>query len=166
MKVERVGVLFVCLGNICRSPLAEGVFSKLARERGLDAQFHADSCGTSTWHEGEAAHPAARAVAQRNGFDIEAHVARQVSSRDFEAFRYILAMDRANLRHLERMAPGRNGPTLDLLLRFGGLEEEEVPDPYHADAGGFQACLDLIRGGAEGVLRRIAAKHFAPAESA
>jgi low molecular weight protein-tyrosine phosphatase len=158
---ERVGVLFVCLGNICRSPMAEGVFAHLAREHGVADRFAVDSCGTSTWHAGEPAHAVARETARKNGFDIDAHIARQVTPADFGKFHYILAMDRANLRHLEGLAPAGSRPTLDLLLRHVGLEPPEVPDPYYGGSEGFQTCLDLIARGAEGLLRQIENTHFA-----
>lgn len=160
MRVERIGILFVCLGNICRSPLAAGVFAHLARDKDLSERLFIDSCGTSTWHAGEPAHPVARSTARKNGFDIDSHVARQVRARDFGEYRYILAMDRTNLRHLEAMTPKDAPARVDLLLRLAGLTQEEVPDPYYGGAEGFQTCLELITRGAEGLLREIESAHF------
>ncbi|RME61992.1 MAG: low molecular weight phosphotyrosine protein phosphatase [Alphaproteobacteria bacterium] len=153
------GVLFVCLGNICRSPAAQGVFTVLAREAGLlqgaDA-VRIDSAGTGDWHVGHPPDPRMIDAAARRGIDIAHLRARQVTADDLARFDYVLAMDRANLAALQRLAgpTGRARPALFLSLA-DALDVDEVPDPYYGGADGFERCLDLITAGAEGLVRRI-----------
>lgn len=152
---SKTGVLFVCLGNICRSPMAEGVFRHLIERKGLAGRFVIESAGTSSWHAGEPAHPGAIRAAKTMGFDITGHHARKVVADDFERFHYLLAMDQTNLRHLQGTAPDPAAPTLDLLLNYTDAGINEVPDPYYAAEDGFRECLDLITRGAEGFLEFV-----------
>jgi protein-tyrosine phosphatase len=148
-------VLFVCLGNICRSPTAEGVLRHKLREAGLQARVEVDSAGTGDWHVGKAADLRTRQAAQRRGYDLSALRGRQVQAADFNAFDLILAMDNSNLRDLQQLRPGNAAAELDLFLRRYQLQLDEVPDPYYGGADGFEQVLDLIEQACEGLLREI-----------
>ncbi len=144
-----VSVLFVCLGNICRSPLAEGIFRHLVGERGLDDRYRIDSAGTGGWHVGEPPHPGSRAVAADNGVDLTGQVSRQVVREELGQWDWILAMDASNHRNLARMGcpPGR----LRMLLSFAGVDAPiDVPDPYYE--GGFPRVFSLVQDGCVGLL--------------
>jgi protein-tyrosine phosphatase len=149
-------VLFVCLGNICRSPTAQGVLESLAAQRGLSGAVRVDSCGTGDWHVGSAPDRRAVAAAARRGYDLSRLRARQVCLEDFSAFDYILAMDRENLEYLHGMRPGGFQGHLGLFLAFAGDgAPADVPDPYYGGAGGFDHVLDLIEAASEGLLRTL-----------
>ena len=148
-------VLFVCLGNICRSPTAEGVLRHKLREAGLQARVEVDSAGTGDWHVGKAADLRTRQAAQQRGYDLSALRGRQVQAADFNAFDLILAMDNINLRDLQQLRPGNATAELDLFLRRYQLQLDEVPDPYYGGADGFEQVLDLIEQACEGLLREI-----------
>lgn len=146
-------VLFVCTANICRSPTAVGVLRKLAARQGVpESQLDIDSAGTHDYHVGKPPFPAAVDSAKRRGYDLTQMVARQVRSHDFDQFDHILAMDRGNLKHLQRIAPTRAKPKIELLLEYAdkyhGLE---VPDPYGGEAKDFELALDMIEDGCRGV---------------
>lgn len=139
-------VLFVCLGNICRSPLAEGVFAHLVREAGKEAIYRADSAGTGHWHVGEPPDPRSVGVAERHGIALSG-VARQVDPGDFRSFDRIVAMDRDNLRELRRISPKGEGTGLLSLLREFDLEAEgelSVPDPYYGGPDGFEKVFAMV----------------------
>lgn len=136
-------VLFVCLGNICRSPLAEGVFRHLAGERRLACL--ADSAGTGAWHAGNPPDARSVAVAAAHGIDISGQRARQVTPQDFHRHGLILAMDRSNLANLERMRPVGSPAALALYLHHTLGEERDVPDPYYGGRDGFEHVYRLIR---------------------
>ena len=159
-EMEKVHVLFVCLGNICRSPLAEGVFGHLVEQRGLAQHFLIDSAGTSSWHVGEPPDERGTEAALLAGFDIGAQRARKISDEDFERFHYILAMDQTNVRNLRGRAPEQHQSKIDFLLNHSSSGILEVPDPYYGGVSGFQECLSLIREGAEGLLEVLLIKHF------
>lgn len=129
-------VLFVCLGNICRSPTAEAVFR--AKSKGLD--IHIDSAGTGAWHIGNPPDPRSRAEGERRGYSFAGQAARKVDVRDFTTFDYILAMDAANLRDLSAIAPPDMTARLSLFLPDG----RDVPDPYYGGPDGFKQVVDLI----------------------
>lgn len=151
-----VKVLFVCMGNICRSPTAEGVFVELLKRHGLEDRIHVDSAGTHAYHVGSAPDPRARAAAAKRGADLGSQRARKVAPEDFEDFDYILAMDRDNLEILEAVCPPEQRDKLQLLLAFApDVGVDEVPDPYYGGAAGFERVLDLIEAAAEGLLREI-----------
>jgi len=143
-------VLFVCLGNICRSPAAEGVLRAKARERGVKITI--DSAGTGAWHAGDP--PDARMIkaAARRGFDISYQRARQVDLSDFYQFDYLLAMDLSNQTDLLAMAPPNRSCDIRLFLDFADTPVRETPDPYYGGHDGFERVLDLIEAGAEGFL--------------
>ncbi|WLI19973.1 low molecular weight protein-tyrosine-phosphatase [Pseudomonas wuhanensis] len=137
-------VLFVCLGNICRSPTAEGVLRHKLREAGLADQVEVASAGTGDWHVGKAPDKRSQAAAKLRGYDLSAQRAQQVSRADFATYDLILAMDNSNLRHLKALQPAKGKAELDLFLRRYQSEVDEVPDPYHDSEQGFEQVLDLI----------------------
>lgn len=148
-------VLFVCLGNICRSPTAEGVFRHKLRAAGLEDRVQVDSAGTGDWHVGKAPDRRTRQAALRRGYDLSAQRARQVEVADFQRFDLILAMDKSNLRNLEALRPGDARADLDLYLRRFDLALEEVPDPYYGGEDGFEQVLDLIEQASDALLVEI-----------
>jgi len=148
-----VSLLFVCLGNICRSPMAEGAMRSVLAERGLD--WHVDSAGTGNWHVGKSPDPRAQAEALRRGVDISALRARQVSMADFARFTHIFALDADNLHDLRRMAPSKPHASVSLLLDWvDGREGEPVGDPYYGADDGFARTWDDVSSAA----RSLAAK--------
>jgi protein-tyrosine phosphatase len=154
-------ILFVCLGNICRSPSAEGVMRRLVERAGLRGEIELDSAGTGGWHVGEPPDPRARAAARARGIVLDG-AARQVTPEDFERFDLIVAMDRSNVDNLEQIAP--NGPACEkirLLRKFdpdsAGRSDLDVPDPYYEGAQGFEVVLDLVEAACEGLLAHIQA---------
>lgn len=163
MAVGHTAVLFVCLGNICRSPTAHGVFATILEQRGLREAIVVDSCGTGDWHAGSAPDRRASAAAMERGYDLTALRARQVHATDFARFDYILAMDMTNLADLRSLCPSDYDGHLGLFLAFAdGVAEEEVPDPYYGGVDGFAQVLDLVERASSGLLREICNAH--PAE--
>lgn len=155
-------VLFVCLGNICRSPTAEGVMRKLLDDHGLAGRIEVDSAGTHAYHVGEPPDRRAAAAAARRGIDLSALRGRRVEPSDFHRFDYILAMDRENLSNLLAIAPPGQESKARLFLEFGTQRSiTEVPDPYYGGADGFDRVLDLIEDAAQGLLRDIRDKRGA-----
>ena len=154
MTADRpVSVLFVCLGNICRSPLAEGIFRAQVFERGLDAQFLIDSAGTGSWHVGNPPHPGSIAVAHSHGIDIQGQRARQVSPEDLQDFDWIVAMDASNVRNLRRMVDAESSCRVVRLLEYVPNAPIDVPDPYYE--GGFESVFELIEAGCRGLLEAL-----------
>jgi protein-tyrosine phosphatase len=152
-------VLFVCLGNICRSPTAEGAMRALVREEGLEDSIELDSAGTGNWHVGSPPDPRAIAAALARGIALEG-CAREARREDFDDFDLVLAMDRSNMRELRRLAPGAQALAKVRLLRefdpaSAGAEDLDVPDPYHGAAGGFDEVLDLVQAACRGLLEQI-----------
>ena len=148
-------VLFVCLGNICRSPLAEAAFRREAERRGLHVEV--DSAGTGTWNLGKAPDERAQAVADREGLDISHRRARQVTAGDFARFTQIVALDARNLADLQAMRPAGGGAELSLLLDHApGRAGEAVADPYHGDAASFDETWRDVEAGAKGLAERLA----------
>ncbi|HLT13007.1 MAG TPA: low molecular weight protein-tyrosine-phosphatase [Marinobacter sp.] len=152
---DQVSVLFVCLGNICRSPSAEGVFRQIAEEQGLAGHLRIDSCGTGNWHTGKT--PDARAVsaAERRGIDISDLKARQIQAADLDTFDYVLVMDRSNLADVRELWHQNGGTEPRLFLEFSHSGHAEVPDPYYGGEDGFERVLDLIHEAGEGLLEDI-----------
>ena len=149
-------VLFICLGNICRSPTAEAVFRQKAAEAGLDIEI--DSAGTSGAHDGEAADPRSVKAGTARGYSFEGQTSRRVSGEDFDRFDYILAMDSYNLSHLRRIKPADARTPPRLFLEFAeGVLDRNVPDPYYGGARGFDKVLDLIELASEGLIAEIRA---------
>jgi protein-tyrosine phosphatase len=149
-------VLFVCMGNICRSPTAEGVFRAAVAQTGLAHRIRADSAGTGDWHVGNPPDRRAIQAARRRGYDLTALRARQVEITDFDRFGWILAMDKRNLRSLETMKPQGYGGHLGLLLDLvPDLGIREVPDPYYGGPDGFERVLDLVETASAALLARL-----------
>lgn len=149
-----VHVLFVCLGNICRSPMAEAVFRHKVKEQGLDKSISADSAGTGEWHIGESPHQGTREILTAKGIDSKGMVARQVKREDLQAFDYIIAMDSDNMHALKRMATnGETGKLYKLLDFVPERGVSDVPDPYYT--GNFEAVYSLIEVGCERLLAHI-----------
>lgn len=155
---RRTSVLFVCLGNICRSPLAEGVFQHLVDEAGMTARFDIDSAGTGSWHVGERPDARAEMVAEEHGVLLTSR-ARQVTPDDLERFDHVIAMDRENLRTLERLAASSGSePDIRMLREFDAeVEGDEVPDPYYGGARGFESVYEMIRRSCQELLRQLSA---------
>jgi protein-tyrosine phosphatase len=151
-RVHRV--LFVCLGNICRSPLAEGLARLRAAELGFALEF--DSAGTADYHVGHPPDPRARALARRHGYPIDALRGRQAQAADFVAFDVILAADASNLAALQRLRPPGARAVLARLLEYAGAGDCDVPDPYYGDAADFERVHALLDAAMPALLRRAA----------
>jgi low molecular weight protein-tyrosine phosphatase len=154
-----VRVLFVCLGNICRSPTAEGVMRALVQRAGMQEQIELESAGTGSWHVGSPPDERAAAVAHARGMPLDG-AARQVRPEDFERFDLLLAMDRANARELLALADGADERAKVRLLRefdpdSTGAQDLDVPDPYYGAGGGFEEVFDLVQAACEGLLEQI-----------
>jgi protein-tyrosine phosphatase len=149
-------ILFVCLGNICRSPTAEVVFRDVALREAPDLALQVDSAGTAAYHIGQAPDPRTRAAALRRGYDLSPLRARVVEPPDFEHFDLILAMDRENLSDLQRRAPQSARARVRLFLEFAPeLGTTDVPDPYYGGSNGFEEVLDLVETASRGLLRYV-----------
>ena len=149
-------VLFVCLGNICRSPLAEGVMRHMVQEQGLDGRIEVDSAGTGAWHVGEAPDPRSREVAVRNGVSLEGQAARKVDPADFRDFDRVLAMDQSNLHELQVLAPGNSPAAVQLLRDFDPAGKGDVPDPYYGGEGGFDRVYEMVERSCRALLAELA----------
>jgi len=147
------------MGNICRSPTAEGVFRKLVQDAGLAGRVLIDSAGTHAYHSGEQPDRRAQEAAARRGVSMSEQKARKVVAEDFERFDFIIAMDRLNLETLKDRAPEPHHERLHLMLDFSGSgEPTDVPDPYYGAAAGFERVLDLVEDAAAGLLRHLEAR--------
>ena len=156
MSRERVRVLFVCMGNLCRSPMAEGVFRHYVSRAGLDGRIAIDSAGTHGYHVGEPPDPRAQRTADRRGYDLSGQRGRQIGDADFGEFDYLLAMDEANLRALELQCPSQHAHKLRLFMEFGAdAAPREVPDPYYGGEQGFEHVLDMIEQASQGLLSHL-----------
>ncbi len=154
--MKPVKVLFVCLGNICRSPTAHGIFRSIVQKEQLEDAIVVDSAGTSGWHIGDPPDARSAAAASKRGYDLSGLRGRQVSASDFLEYDYILAMDSDNLAALESMKPHYYKGTLALFLDFAqNTEVSEVPDPYYGGAKGFDKVLDLLEDACTGLLENI-----------
>ncbi len=155
---DKTSVLFVCMGNICRSPTAEGVFRHHVKEAGLEKHIVIDSAGTHAYHVGEPPDRRAHAAAERRGISLDKIRARRVREKDFDRFDYILAMDDDNYYLLKEQAPEEHHPKLRLFLEFATASEREVPDPYYGGAAGFERVLDLVEDASRGLLETLSKK--------
>ena len=163
--MSKTKALFICMGNICRSPTAEGVFRDKARKAGLEKQIEIDSAGTHDYHIGSAPDARAQNAALGRGYDLSTLRGRQVSDQDFAAFDYILAMDRDNLRNLLRRCPEQYKHKVRLYLAFSRrFPNLNVPDPYYGGSQGFEQVLDMVEDAAEGLLAEIARDQLPLAE--
>lgn len=149
-------VLFVCLGNICRSPTAHGVFEALVQREKLQDRIRVDSCGTGSFHIGEKPDPRAIKAAARRDYDLSVQRARQLKPEDFSTFHYVLAMDRMNLGNVKAVAPKHYSGHLGLFLDFSQQRTyTQVPDPYYESDDGFELVLDLVEDASQGLLEAI-----------
>ncbi len=150
---DPIGVLFICMGNICRSPVAEAVFLKLIRERNVASRFRVDSAGTGGWHAGERADARMRQAAAERAIQIESR-ARQVCADDFRSFAYLICMDDDNQRIIVEM--GGSSEQVRLLMEFAPhAGQRQVPDPYYGGEDGFQTVIDLVQQGCQGLLDHL-----------
>lgn len=152
-----INVLFVCLGNICRSPTAHGVFRQLVEDAGLSDKIFVDSAGTAAWHEGKAPDMRSTVHALKRQYDLSDLRARQVTTDDFSSFDYILAMDKDNLKNLRELMPEDFAGHIGLMLEIGGGagKTNEVPDPYYDGEQGFEQVLDLLETSCADLLEHI-----------
>ncbi len=158
--MPKTRVLFVCMGNICRSPTAHGVFRTMVANAGLAAAIEIDSAGTHAYHLGEPPDRRSQAAARQRGIDLSDLRARQVSVDDFEYFDYVLAMDADNESILAELCPSHALSKLHRLLDFAPEQAQpEVPDPYYSGAQGFELVLDLVEAGCQGLLNEIQQQH-------
>ena len=152
---KRISVLMVCLGNICRSPIAHGVLLRLIKERDLSHLIEVDSAGTGGWHLGSKPDLRAIKVSSLRGYDIGHLIARQVKEVDFSHFNYILAMDQSNKRELKQLAPVKFDGKLQLILDYVKGEQKDVPDPYYGGNRDFELVLDLVEEACIRFLERV-----------
>ena len=150
--MEKRRILFVCLGNICRSPLGEGLLRHHAAERGLSHLIETASAGTGGWHHGDPPDHRSIAVARGYGVNISAQRARQLTADDFNSFDLIFAMDRSNLRDIVRRAPHNSSADIHLFMDFVGSTSRDVPDPYYGDAGDFENVYAMLDEGCRKLL--------------
>ncbi|MDO9424186.1 MAG: low molecular weight protein-tyrosine-phosphatase [Methylobacter sp.] len=154
--MEKIKVLFVCMGNICRSPTAEGVFTKLVKDHDLDAHFAIDSAGTHAYHVGKEPDLRSQAAAIERGVDLSNLRARQVINGDFEDFDFVLAMDDENYSILINACPEQYKTKVKYFLDYAAhLNERQVPDPYYGGTYGFERVLDMIEEAAAGFLKTL-----------
>lgn len=153
---NQIKILFVCMGNICRSPTAEGVFAKLLQDKNQHHRFHLDSAGTHAYHLGEAPDQRAQQAAMKRGINLGQLRARQVNKQDFVQFDYIIAMDRQNYDQLLAVSPTQYQHKIQLFLDFAPeLQDTDVPDPYYGGKDGFEQVLNLCEAAALGLLNTI-----------
>ncbi len=155
MTSDRIKVLFVCMGNICRSPTAEGVCRALVQQEASELELEIDSAGTHAYHTGEPPDARAQLAAQRRGYELTG-AARFVEDEDFESFDYILAMDERNYRDLMARCPVPNQSRLRLFMQYSSKPMMlSVPDPYYGGTNGFEQVLDLVEDASRGLLKEL-----------
>lgn len=160
LDTPKIDILFVCMGNICRSPTAEGVFKHLVHSHGLDDVIHTDSAGTHAFHVGKQPDPRACVSASDKGYDISSAKARKVIEADFEKFSYILPMDNANMSFLQVKSPLMHRDKIELFLNYHPSKSgEEVPDPYYRDSELFDYVFTLIEEGCWNLLKVMRKRH-------
>ena len=158
--MAKIRVLMVCMGNICRSPMAHGVFAERIREAGLDHAVDVDSAGTHSYHVGEPPDRRAQAAARARGYELSGQRARRLVADDFRNFDYVLVMDDENLRNARTLQPTDGRARLHRFLEFAGSRpEREVPDPYYGGAQGFATVMDLVEEAATGFLSHLRQRH-------
>ncbi|CBL46900.1 Protein-tyrosine-phosphatase [gamma proteobacterium HdN1] len=156
--IVKTKVLFVCLGNICRSPTAEAVLRKMLQDRGLTHLVDVDSAGTGNWHAGSPPDERAVAAAQARGYDMAGLKARQIEENDYRHFDLILAMDRSNVSHMRRSCTNGTAGKIGLVLEYAQHSPlSEVPDPYYGEGDGFELVLDLLEDACDCLIERICA---------
>ena len=156
---SKISVLFVCMGNICRSPTAEGVFRHMVEQMNTEHQISIDSAGTHAYHVGNPPDTRAQASALKRNIDLSSQRARRVSSDDFTVFDYVIAMDESNKDDLLSICPSGYEDRVHLFLDFADVDESEVPDPYYGQGRGFEIVLDLVENASQGLLKHIHKNH-------
>jgi len=155
-------ILFVCLGNICRSPTAQGVFEQIVKQQQLDHLMNIDSAGTHAYHIGKQPDPRSQAAAKKRGVNLSTQRARKAEAMDFERFDYILAMDRSNYENLQKLADETQQQKLHLFMQFSEQwTVDEVPDPYYGGSQGFERVLDMVEDASNGLLAHILQERYA-----
>lgn len=161
VQMKKVSVLFVCLGNICRSPTAHGVFQHLVNESGLAEKITVDSAGTAAYHLGNPPDSRSQKAAKRRGIDLSYQRARQVNAQDIHDFDYVLAMDQSNFNNLLQICPAGLENKIRMFMEFSeSASSIEVPDPYYGGEMGFENVLDMVEYASRGLLRHIQSRHF------
>ena len=151
-----IKVLLVCMGNICRSPTAEGVFRAQVEAAGLAKKIHIDSAGTHDYHIGDTPDGRAQAAAAKRGYDLSRLRGRQVGREDFETYDYILAMDMQNLTRMQTQCPAKHAHKIGLFMEYSkNFLEREVPDPYYGGGAGFEKVLDMVEDAGQGLLAHL-----------
>lgn len=158
MPAQPSRILFVCLGNICRSPLAEGIFRSAVEKTGATDLFAIDSAGTGAWHVGNSPDPRSVATAARHGIDISDQRARAVSSADFESFDLLLGMDRSNVATLHSRAPATAAHKVHLFLDYAGIGRLDVPDPYYGGDDGFETVYRMLQEASDALAFKLGAR--------
>ena len=159
--MEQIRLLFVCMGNICRSPTAEAVFRARVKEAGLEQQILIDSAGTHDYHIGSQPDTRTQRAAMQRGYDMSSLRGRQVEVADFDRFDYVLAMDLANMVILKKLCPKLQRDRLGLFLEYASRHSQrEVPDPYYGGEDGFERVLDMVEDASEGLLQHIQRQHL------
>ncbi len=159
--MQKIKVLFVCMGNICRSPTAESVFRQQVEQAGLARHIEIDSAGTHAYHIGKPPDGRAQQAGAKRGYDMAQLRGRRVSERDFAEFDYVLAMDMDNLSILQSQCPEQHAHKLGLFMEHArNFVEREVPDPYYGGPAGFEQVLDMVEDASSGLLEHIRRKHF------
>lgn len=153
--MKHTAILFVCMGNICRSPLAEGVLRHLADDTAMSDQLTIDSAGTGGWHAGDAPDPRSIAMARQHGIDISRQRARQVTRADFDTFDLILAMDENNLANLLQASPEGHRHKIHLFMDYAAGRRENVPDPYYGAEDGFLKVYNMLLAGCRSLLEKM-----------
>ncbi|CAA0121802.1 Low molecular weight protein-tyrosine-phosphatase YfkJ [BD1-7 clade bacterium] len=158
---KKIGVLFVCLGNICRSPSAQGIFQHRVNEAGLADYFDVDSCGTAPFNVGKSPDPRALIATEKFGYDITDQIARQIDEADYERFEYIIPMDRKNMMSLTAWQPKGYAGEIELFMKYhpNNCGMTQIPDPYHEGAEKFFPIIETIEQASEGLLSYIREKH-------
>lgn len=158
---QPIGVLFVCLGNICRSPSAQGIFQKQVNEAGLADHFVVDSCGTAPFNIGKRPDKRALQASERYGYDISEQIARQINQNDFANFDYIISMDRKNMMSLTAWKPADFTGTIELFMRYhpNNAGNTQIPDPYHESIEHFYPIIEMIEQASAGLLAYIRQHH-------
>ncbi|SNB68741.1 MULTISPECIES: low molecular weight protein-tyrosine-phosphatase [unclassified Agrobacterium] len=153
--MKHTAILFVCMGNICRSPLAEGVLRNLAEDAAMSNHLSIGSAGTGGWHAGDAPDPRSIAIAQRHGIDISRQRARQVTRTDFKTFDLIFAMDENNLANLLQSSPEEHRHKIHLFMDYAVGRRENVPDPYYGAEDGFLGVYNMLLAGCRSLLEKM-----------
>ncbi len=153
---KKVKVLFVCMGNICRSPTAEGVFRHVVKQKNMDSHIVIDSAGTHAYHIGESPDSRSQATAKQRGVDLSSQRARKVEAQDFDKFDYVIAMDHSNSEDLKSLADAGQQAKIHLFMEFAkDRDNTEVPDPYYGGGNGFENVFDMVQSASEGLLQHI-----------